>query len=85
MLLKRLIISFGLSLFIGSVAGYVFEYKRCFCVNENYDFKERPMSWFEPDDCISKSYYHTSHALAVGTLTLGMSLLVTGILHKKNK
>jgi hypothetical protein len=85
MLLKRLIISLGFSLCIGVVAGFVFEYKRYFCVNRNSDFMERPKSWFEPEDCIAKTYFHTSNALAIGTLTLGLSLLLTGILHKDNK
>jgi hypothetical protein len=83
MLLKRLIISIGLSLFIGSITGYIFAYKRCFCVDRNYDFKETPISWFEPEDCISKTYFHTSNALAFGVLTLGISLIVTGVMHKE--
>jgi hypothetical protein len=46
---------------------------------------EFPKKWANPEDCFSKSYYHTSHAIAVGTLTLGLSLLLTGILYKENK
>ena len=85
MLLKRLIISLGFSLCVGVVAGYVFEYKRYFCVDRNFNFSESPKSWFEPEDCISKTYFHTSNALAIGTLTLGISLIVTGFLHKGDR
>ena len=84
MLLKRLIISFGLALCVGSITGYMFEYKKYFCYDYNSKFSEWPKKWVYKD-CYTETYYHTSHALAVGTLTLGLSLLLTGILHKDNK
>lgn len=85
MLLKRLIISFAISLCIGSISGYVFEEKKYFCLYPKANLLEFPKKWANPEDCFSKSYYNTSHALAVGALTLGLCLLIAGILYKENK
>jgi hypothetical protein len=66
-------LQFGLALCVGSITGYMFEYKKYFCYDYNSKFSEWPKKWVYKD-CYTETYYHTSHALAVGTLTLGLSL-----------